>query len=119
MGILPGLNINGSLTLTENIADFVGLTMAYQVYKLSQREEPEKIDGFTGDQRFFLSFAQMWRQSQKDETLITQVLTNPHSPAKFRTNEAAPNVPEFYQAFPGVKPVDKLYKPPSKRHVIR
>lgn len=116
--VLPGLHVNGNLTLQENIADFGGLTMAHQAYKLSLKGEPEKIDGFTGDQRFFLSFAQMWRESDTNESLRTQALTNTHSPARFRVDGVVFNVPEFYKAFPGVKPGDKLFRPESERPVI-
>ncbi|HWQ20210.1 MAG TPA: M13-type metalloendopeptidase [Methanotrichaceae archaeon] len=116
--ILPDLFINGNLTLAENIGDLGGLTIAYDAYKLSQSSEPEKIDGFTGDQRFFLSNAQMWRESNRIELLRTQVLTNTHSPAKFRVNGAVFNVPEFYNAFPEVQSGDKLYRPPAERPAI-
>jgi len=116
--VLPGLNVKGNLTLPENIADFGGLTMAYHAYKLSSKGDPEPIDGFTGDQRFFLSFTQIWRESQTDEFLRTQTLTDTHSPARFRVNGAVYNVPEFYKVFPSVKPEDKLYRPESKRPVI-
>ncbi len=116
--VLPGLHVNGNLTLQENIADFGGLTMAYRAYKLSLKGEPEMIDGFTGDQRFFLSFAQIWRESDKNESLRTRALTDTHSPAKFRVDGVVFNVPEFYKAFPGVKPGDKLYRPESERPVI-
>ena len=80
--VLPGLYVNGNLTLTENIADFGGLTMAYHAYKLSSKGEPEMIDGFTGDQRFFLSFAQIWRESNTNEYLRTLTLTDTHSPCQ-------------------------------------
>ena len=113
--VLPGLHVNGNLTLQENIADFGGLTMAYHAYKLSLKGEPEIIDGFTGDQRFFLSFAQTWRESDTNEFLRTQALTDSHSPNRFRVNGVVFNVPEFYKAFPSVKPVDKLYRPESER----
>jgi putative endopeptidase len=73
---LPGLYINGNLILGENIADFGGLTVAHQAYKLSQKADPERIDGFTGDQRFFLGFAQLWRESIKDEMLRMNVQTD-------------------------------------------
>lgn len=116
--VLPGLHVNGNLTLQENIADFGGLTMAYRAYKLSLKGEPEKIDGFTGDQRFFLSFAQVWRESDKNESLRTRALTDTHSPARFRVDGVVFNVPEFYEAFPEVKPGDKLYRPENERPVI-
>ncbi len=116
--VLPGLHINGNLTLTENIADFGGVTIAYHAYKLSSKGEPETTDGFTGDQRFFLSFAQVWRESDTEGYLWTEVLTEPHSPSKYRVNGVVFNMPEFYKAFPNVKPGDKLYKPESERPVI-
>lgn len=115
---LPDLHINGNLTLGENIADFGGLTMAYQAYMISLKEEPEKIDGFTGDQRFFLGYSQIWRESTRNESLRTLVLTNPHSPTRFRVNGALFNVPEFYKAFPEIKPEDKLYRSEDQRPII-
>ncbi|MGB9927857.1 MAG: M13 family metallopeptidase [Methanosarcina sp.] len=115
---LPDLYINGELTLQENIADLGGLTMAYYAYKLSLKEEPEIIDGLTGDQRFFLSFTQIWRESQTDEFLRTQTLTDMHSPSKFRVNGTVFNMPEFYNAFPEIKSGDKLYRPENERPVI-
>jgi putative endopeptidase len=116
--VLPGLQVNGNLTLQENIADLGGLTMAYHAYKLSLKGDPKMIDGFTDDQRFFLSFAQMWRESDMKEFLRTRALTDPHSPRRFRVNGVVFNVPEFYKAFPSVKSVDKLYRPGSERLVI-
>jgi putative endopeptidase len=116
--VLPGLHINGNLTLQENLADFGGLTMAYHAYKLSLKGESRRIYGFTGDQRFFLSFAQMWSESDTAESLRTLALIDMHSPARFRVNGVVFNVPEFYKAFPNVKQADKLYRPESKRPVI-
>ncbi len=116
--ILPDLHVNSNLTLQENIADFGGLTIAYHAYKLSLKGDPKIIDGFTDDQRFFLSFAQMWRESDMKGFLRTRALTDPHSPCRFRVNGVVFNVPEFYKAFPSVKSVDKLYRPGSERPVI-
>ncbi|MCC4766201.1 endothelin-converting protein [Methanosarcina sp. DH1] len=116
--VLPDLYVNGDLTLPENVADFGGLTVAYHAYKLSLKEDPEMIDGFTGDQRFFLSFTQLWRESDTNESLRTLALTDTHSPARFRVNGVVFNVPEFYRAFPNVKHSDKLYRPESERPVI-
>jgi putative endopeptidase len=116
--IQPGLYINGNLTLPENVADFGGLTMAYHAYRLSSKGEPERIDGFTGNQRFFLSYTQIWRESHTNEYLRTQTLTDTHSPAKFRVNGVVFNVPEFYKAFPNVRPGDKLYRSENERPVI-
>ena len=115
---LPGLRINGNLTLGENIADFGGLTVAYHAYKLSRKATPETIDGFTGDQRFFLGYAQCGRESIKDEKLRTDVQTDVHSPAEYRVNGVVFNMPEFYEAFPMVKPSDKMYRPGAERPVI-
>ena len=115
---LPGLFVNGNLTLGENIADMGGLTMAYYAYHLAQPLEPKKIDGFTADQKFFLGNAQMWRESIRNESLRTQVLTNEHSPCRFRVNGVVFNMPEFYRAFSEVKPGDKLYRPEEERPVI-
>ncbi len=116
--IMPELYVNGNLTLQENIADLGGLTMAYHAYKLSAKDKTETIDGFTADQRLFLSFAQIWRQSITDESKRTLALTDTHSPARFRVNGVVFNVPEFYEAFPSVKPGDKLYRPEQERPVI-
>ena len=116
--VLPDLYINGNLTLQENIADLGGLTMAYYAYKLSLKEKPEIIDGFTDDQRFFLSFSQIWRESNKNEFLRTQTLTDMHSPSKLRVNGTVFNMPEFYNAFTEIKPGDKLYRPENERPVI-
>jgi len=116
--VLPGLYVNGNLTLPENVADFGGLTVAYHAYKLSLKEEPEMIDGFTGDQRFFLSFTQVWRESDTNESLRTLALTDTHSPARFRINGVVFNVPEFYRTFPNVTTSDKLYRSESERPVI-
>ncbi|MFB3765235.1 MAG: M13 family metallopeptidase [Methanotrichaceae archaeon] len=115
---LPGLHVNGNLTLGENIADFGGATISYEAYHMSLKGEPEKIDGFTGDQRFFLGFAQIWRESIRNESLRTMVQTNPHSPSMFRVNGVLFNMPEFYKAFPEIKPGDKLYRSEDQRPVI-
>jgi putative endopeptidase len=116
--VLPDLYINGNLTLQENIADFGGLTMAYHAFKLSPKKELKMIDGFTEEQKFFLSFAQVWRESDTTEYLRTLTLTDMHSPAKYRVNGVVFNIPEFYMAFPNVKPGDKLYRQENKRPVI-
>lgn len=116
--IMPELYVNGNLTLQENIADLGGLTMAYHAYKLSAKDKTETIDGFTADQRLLLSFAQIWRQSITDESKRTLALIDTHSPARFRVNGVVFNVPEFYEAFPSVKPGDKLYRPEQERPVI-
>lgn len=113
---LPGLRVNGKLTLGENIGDLGGLQMAYTAYQIFKQKngEPPVIDGLTGDQRFFLAFGQAWRGKQRDEALRTQVLTDPHSPRVYRVNGTLRNFDEWYQAF-GVKPGDKMYLPPEER----
>ena len=112
---LPGLKVNGQLTLGENIGDLGGLGVAYQAYRQSVagREVPT-IDGLTGDQRFFLSWAQIWRSKYRDETLRALILSNPHAPPTARVNGAVRNVDAWYTAF-GVQPGDKLYLPPEQR----
>jgi putative endopeptidase len=112
---LPGLKVNGAISLGENIGDLGGLNMAYQAYRNSlQGKDPPVIDGLTGDQRFFLSWAQVWRTKMRDEALRVQVLSDPHSPAYFRVNGPVRNMDEWYAAF-DVKPGDKLYLPPEER----
>jgi putative endopeptidase len=110
------LHVNGELTLGENIADLGGLTIAFHAYKhsLEGKPVPAKINGFTGEQRFFISWAQGWRNMQRPKALINQVKTNPHSPAKFRVLGPLSNITEFYEAF-GVKEGDKMYRKPEDR----
>jgi len=115
---LPGYNVNGALTLGENIGDNSGVAIAYKAYKLSLNGQPAPvIDGLSGDQRFFMGFGQIWRMKMRDEQQIVQVKTDPHSPGQFRTNGTVVNQPGFYEAF-GVKPGDKMYVAPEKRVII-
>jgi putative endopeptidase len=113
---LPGLNLNGQLTLGENIGDLGGLEMAYAAYRrhVAQHGEPPVIDGLTGDQRFFLSWAQVWRGLDREGALREQVLTDPHSPDEFRVNGVVRNMDAWYRAF-NVQPGDDLYLPPEQR----
>ncbi len=112
---LPGQHINGELTLGENIADLSGLTVAMRAYRLSLGDRPAAVmDGFTGEQRFFLGWAQVWRAKIRDKALRAQLLSDPHSPSEFRTNGVVSNLPEYYAAF-GVKEGDKLFRPPDQR----
>jgi putative endopeptidase len=112
---LPGLKVNGAISLGENIGDLGGLSMAYHAYRNSlQGKEAPVLGGLTGDQRFFLSWAQVWRTKIRDEALRAQVLSDPHSPPYFRVNGAVRNMDEWYRAF-DVKPGDKLYLPPEQR----
>jgi len=113
--VLPGLKVNGQLTLGENIGDLGGLGVAYQAYRFSLAgKEAPVIDGLTGDQRFFLSYAQSWRQKVRDESLRAQVLSDPHSPAMMRVNGVVRNVDAWYAAF-NVQPGDKLAVAPAER----
>ena len=107
--------VNGRLTLGENIGDLGGIQMAYTAYRLSLngREAPV-IDGFSGDQRFFLAYGQVWRSLTRDDALRSMMLTNPHSPPMFRVNGVVRNVDAWYEAF-GVKAGDALYLPPDER----
>ena len=112
---LPGLNLNGDLTMGENIADLAGLAMAYRAYQLSLKGKPAPvIDGFTGDQRFFIGWAQGWARKYREDELRKRLLTDPHSPSEYRTNAVVVNLPQFYSAF-DVKPGDKMYRAPEQR----
>ena len=112
---LPGLKVNGRLTLGENIGDLGGLTVAQEAYRLSlDGKEAPVIDGLTGDQRFFLSWAQAWRTNYREQRLRNQVMADPHSPAPFRVNGVVRNMDSWYQAF-DVKPGDALYLDPQER----
>jgi predicted metalloendopeptidase len=115
---LPGYNVNGELTLGENIADNSGVAIAYKAYKLSLHGKPAPvIDGLTGDQRFFMGFAQVWRSKMRDPEIIKRVKTDPHSPGKFRANGTLRNQPAFYDAFK-VKKGDQMYLDPKDRVII-
>jgi putative endopeptidase len=112
---LPGRNVNGELTLGENIADLSGLSIALKAYKLSLAGKPAPtIDGFTGDQRFFLGWSQVWRRKYRDEELVRRLMVDPHSPSWYRTNGPVINIDAFYEAF-GVQPSDRLYRAPAER----
>ena len=112
---LPGLHVNGKLTMGENIGDLSGITIALQAYHASLGGKPARvIGGYTGDQRFFLAFAQIWRGKYRDGQMRQQVLSNPHSPPHFRVVGPTRNVDAWYAAF-GVKPGDKMYLPPEQR----
>ncbi len=113
--VLPGLKVNGRLTLGENIGDLGGVAVAYEAYHRSLHGAPAPpLDGVTAEQRFFLSFAQVWRTLVRDEAIRSQVLSDPHSPAQFRVNGVVRNVDAWYDAF-SVTPSDKLYLPPDER----
>ena len=113
--VFPDLNVNGAFTLGENIGDLGGLSIAIKAYKMSLNgKEAPKMDGYTGMQRVFLGWGQVWLDKSREESLRSQVAGDPHSPAKFRINGVVRNVPEFYEAF-NIKPTDSLYLAPEKR----
>ncbi len=112
---IDSMNVNGELTLGENIGDLGGLTIAYKAYKLSLNgKEAPVIDGFTGEQRFFMGWAQVWRRKYRDDELRRRLLVDSHSPSEYRCNGIVANMPEFYEAF-GVKENDKLFRPADIR----
>ena len=107
--------VNGALTLGENIGDLGGLSMAYKAYHLSLNGKDDAvIDGLTGDQRFFMSYAQVWRSKYREEAERRQLLTDPHSPPVYRVNGIVRNFDEWYDAF-GITPDHALYLPPEER----
>jgi predicted metalloendopeptidase len=116
---LPGLHVNGKLTLGENIADLGGLKIAWDAWKLSQKGKAAvgKIEGFTPEQRFFLGYAETWRTLTREEAARMRLITDPHSPAKFRVNGPLSNLPEFYEAF-GCQDGDPMKRPASVRPAI-
>ena len=112
---LPGAKINGQLTMGENIADMGGVLIAYDAYQLSLKGRPAPvIDGVSGQQRFFLSWAQVWRGKIRDEALRQQLVSDPHSPAYYRANGGVRNSDAFYEAF-NVRPGDQMYIAPEAR----
>jgi predicted metalloendopeptidase len=114
---LPGVFVQGQFTLGENIGDLGGLNAAYDGFLRYLRENnmnPGLVDGLTAKQRFFMSWATIWRVKYRDEALRTQVLTNQHAPGMYRANGPVSNMMEFYEAF-GVKPGDKLFRDENDR----
>jgi putative endopeptidase len=116
---IDSLHVNGKLTLGENIADLGGLIIAHGAYRrsLQGKAEPEPIDGLSGDQRFFLAWAQIWRAKARPEFARLMVNTDPHAPPKLRTNGPLSNIPAFAQAF-GCKPGDPMVRPEAERAQI-
>jgi predicted metalloendopeptidase len=112
---LPGLHVKGDLTLGENIGDLGGLEIAYKAYKASLGGKPSTtIDGFTGEQRFFIGSAQEWREKDRDEFLRVIVTSNEHAPSVYRGSIPMTNVDAFYEAF-DVKAGDKMFRKPEDR----
>jgi putative endopeptidase len=111
----PDIHVNGAFTLGENIGDLGGLAIAYKAYTLALKgAESPVIDGFTGAQRFFLSYAHSWRNKNRPEEVRRRIAIDPHSPDEFRCNQIVRNVPEFYDAF-GVTEKDELWLAPEER----
>ena len=113
---LPDTAVNGQLTLGENIGDLGGITIAYRAYQRALADQPvvPEQEGYRGDQRFFLSFAQLWRMKSREDMLRQQLKTDPHSPPQYRVNGVLRNFPPFYAAF-GVNPGNGMYLPPAER----
>jgi putative endopeptidase len=113
---IPGVHIKGKLTLGENLADLGGLETAYAAYRryVGRHGEPPVINGYTGDQRFFIAFAQAWQGKEREGALRQQLLSNPHSPDRYRVDGIVRNFDPWYKAF-NVQPGDKLYLPPEQR----
>lgn len=112
---IEGMNIQGALALGENIADLGGLTVAYQAWQRSLQEQPAQvIEGFTGEQRFFMGWGQIWRIAFRDQALRQQLTTGPHAPGQYRVRGALSNMPEFYEAF-NVNEGDGMYREPDVR----
>ncbi len=112
---LPGKSVNGQLTLGENIADLSGMSIAFKAYQLSLGgKKSPVIDSWTGEQRFFIGWSQVWRRKYRDAELVRRLLTDPHSPSRYRTNGPVMNLDAFYDAF-DVKPGDALFKPAAER----
>jgi putative endopeptidase len=112
---LDSVFVNGKLTMGENIADIGGLNIAYTaLQKANAGKTDPKYDGFTQEQRFFLAWAQNWRVNTTDAFLRQQVMTDPHSPGKFRCNGPLANMPQFFKAF-DCKPGDKMVRPEAER----
>ncbi len=110
---IPGMSLNGKLTMGENIGDISGLSVAYKAYRRSLAgTEAPVLDGFTGDQRFFIGWAQIWARKYREDELRKRLLTDPHSPSEYRVNGVVRNMPSFDRSF-DVKPGDKLYLPPD------
>ncbi|MCI4324090.1 MAG: M13 family metallopeptidase, partial [Thermoplasmata archaeon] len=117
---LPGVHVNGQLTLGENIADLGGVSIAYDALQRRLKANPsrrKKIEGFTPEQRFFLAYAQVWRDNTRDPERRRRLTLDPHSPGEFRAVGALANFEPFYEAF-GVEKGDRMWLPPPKRAAI-
>jgi predicted metalloendopeptidase len=116
--ILPGVHVNGAFTQGENIGDLAGVSIAYKAYRNSLGGKPAPVlDGYTGEQRFFIGFAQAFLHKSREERARQMIKVDTHSPPVFRVNGAVSNVDGFYDAF-GVKPGDQMYREPQERVTI-
>ena len=116
--VLDSMHVKGALTVGENTADIAGVAIAYDAFKMTaQGKDTTKLDGFTPDQRFFISIARIWRVKTTDEFMRMYVNTNPHSPARWRVNAPLMNFTPFYNAF-NLQPGDKMYKPETERITV-
>jgi putative endopeptidase len=114
---LPGAHVNGALTLGENIADLGGLSIAFEALERRLKRDPSSrkmIDGLTPEQRFFISYAQIWRQTVKEQDLRRLLTVDTHSPGRFRVIGAVVNSGPFFEAF-GISPGDPMYRPEPRR----
>ena len=115
--VIEGKNLNGDLTLGENIADLGGVSISYHALKKYLNENPAenvKLEGFTPEQRFFLNYAKIWRCNTRREEIHNRILTDPHSPPIFRVNGVVTNLSEFYKAF-NMDSSSPLWKPETER----
>jgi putative endopeptidase len=116
--VLDTLHINGAMTVGENTADLSGLAVAYDAFKMTEQgQDTTKIDGFTPDQRFFMSLARIWRVKMKEEYLRLWIKTNSHSPPMWRVNGPLMNIPAFYAAF-DIAPGDSMYLAEGQRVAV-
>ena len=113
---IDSMHLNGEYTLGENIGDLGGVQAAYEGLQifLKKNGRPADIDGFTAEQRFFMSWATVWRTLSRPDALETQIKTDPHSPGIYRATQPLKNIDEFYEAF-GIKEGDAMYLAPEKR----
>ncbi|MEQ1824404.1 MAG: M13 family metallopeptidase [Pirellula sp.] len=112
---LPNATVNGKFTLGENIGDLGGMSVAYTAYKISLGQKTAPVlDSYTGDQRFFIGWAQVWKRKYRDQEMLKRLMTDPHSPSQFRCNGIVSNIDPFYEVF-SVKPNSKMFISPEKR----
>ena len=115
---VPGYHVNGALTLGENIADNSGISIAYKAYQISLKGYPAPtIDSTSGDARFYIGFATLWRNKTREPALIRQLTSDPHSPGEYRVNGTLRNQPPYYEAF-NVRAGDAMFLPPEQRVTI-